>query len=181
MSKFYEVLSFNEEYRSWFANETVYPHGNIYITSAFDPLFWGLYYIRQNNAEMCQPIDQAIYDSAFPKTTLIADILNIDQLSMVSTMHTSKLHRFYDDWNVFFYPFVHLFKIADRKGDASLKAFKYNESKALTWLSIKCQKLADSLKKNGFHIGAKSMNYIKSEKFEDENQDGNRNKKNTNL
>lgn len=26
--------------------------------------------------------------------------------------------------------------------------------------------MADSLKKNGFHIGAKSMNYVKSEKFD---------------
>lgn len=77
------MLSFSEEHRSWFTNETVYPHGNIYITSAFDPLFWALYYIRLNNADMCQPIDQAITDIEFPKAILIADVLSVDQLSMV--------------------------------------------------------------------------------------------------
>lgn len=48
-------------------------------------------------------------------------------------------------------------------------AFKYNETKALNWLSLKCNKLANAFKERNFHIGAKSLNYVKSEKT-DSNQ-----------
>lgn len=68
---------------------------------------------------------------------------------------------------------IHLFghfQIGDQKGDKSLKAFKYNESKALTWLAIKCEHLMATLKEKNFHIGAKSVNYVKSEKFDDPKQ-----------
>ncbi|XP_031633466.1 ribonuclease H2 subunit B [Contarinia nasturtii] len=140
--QFFELLSFSEEHRSWFANDTVYPDGNLYITSPFDPLFLALYYIRRNSSDRCQPIDQTIVDEDFTNTHLIADVMTVQQMSM----------------------------IADQKGDASLKAFKYNESKALIWLSLKCEKLAKSLKESHFHIGAKSINYIKTEKVGNESQ-----------
>lgn len=64
------------------------------------------------------------------------------------------------------------FQIADQKGAESLKAFKYNESKTLNWLSLKCKKLAAALKQRNFHIGAKSLNYVKTEKFEQQSQNG---------
>lgn len=63
-------------------------------------------------------------------------------------------------------------QIADQKGPESLKAFKYNEEKALKWLSLKCQKLANALRDSHFHIGAKSINYVKSEKNQDPSQNG---------
>lgn len=63
-------------------------------------------------------------------------------------------------------------QIADQKGPESLKAFKYNEEKALKWLSLKCQKLANALRDSHFHIGAKSINYVKSEKNQDQSQNG---------
>lgn len=53
-----------------------------------------------------------------------------------------------------------------------MKAFKYNETKALNWLSLKCKKLAMALKQQNFHIGAKSLNYVKTEKFEQQSQNG---------
>lgn len=90
LSKFYEILSFNEEHRSWFADDLVYPNGSIYMTTAFDPLFWGLYYIRLNNTDKCQPIDQAIVDNDFAKTALIIDVLSVEQLSMVMIIHYNK-------------------------------------------------------------------------------------------
>lgn len=42
----------------------------------------------------------------------------------------------------------------------------------LKWLTIKCKKLAGVLKEKKFHIGAKSLNYVKSEKFDDIVQNG---------
>lgn len=83
--QFFEILSFNEEPRSWFANNSVYPNGNIYMTSPFDPVFWALYYIRLNNVEKCQPIEQTIVDDNFSNAFLIADVLTVDQLAMVNT------------------------------------------------------------------------------------------------
>lgn len=81
--KFFEILSFTEEPRSWFANDFVYPNGNIYMTSPFDPLFWALYYIRSNNVEKCQPIDQTIVDDDFVDASKIVDVLTVEQLAMV--------------------------------------------------------------------------------------------------
>lgn len=77
-------MCFNEEPRSWFINDVVQPNGQLYLTSAFDPLFWGLYYLRSNNNEKCQPIEQTVVDDDFTNTHLIADHLTSDQLSMVN-------------------------------------------------------------------------------------------------
>lgn len=55
-----------------------------------------------------------------------------------------------------------------------MKAFKYNETKALNWLALKCKKLANAFKERNFHIGAKSLNYVKSEKTDNNKmQNGN--------
>ena len=70
------------------------------------------------------------------------------------------------------YFFSAFFQIGDQKGDASLKAFKYNEAKAMNWLSLKCKKLAKTLKESNFHIGAKSTNYVKTEKVGNDQQIG---------
>lgn len=82
--QFFEILSFSEEPRSWFANELVYPNGNIFMTSPFDPLFWALYYIRLNNVDKCQPIEQTLMDDDFANAYMIADVLTVEQLAMVS-------------------------------------------------------------------------------------------------
>lgn len=82
-SQFFEVLSFSEEHRCWFANESVYPNGNLYITSPFDPLFWALYYIRLNSSDKCQPIEQTIVDDNFANAHIVSDALTVEQLSMV--------------------------------------------------------------------------------------------------
>lgn len=57
-------------------------------------------------------------------------------------------------------------QIANQKGDKSLKAFQYDEPKALKWLSIKCKRLSNELQAKKFHIGAKSAYFVKSEKFD---------------
>lgn len=77
-------MCFNEEPRSWFINDCVQPNGHLYLTSTFDPLFWGLYYLRSNNNEKCQPIEQTVVDDDFANIHLIADHLTSEQLSMVN-------------------------------------------------------------------------------------------------
>lgn len=86
--QFYEILCFNEEPRSWFANDYAYPNGNIYMTTPFDPLFFALHYIRAHNVDKCQPIDQTIIDDNFSKAYLIADALTVDQLALVSKIES---------------------------------------------------------------------------------------------
>lgn len=83
-NQFYEILSFSEDPRSWFANDFTYPNGNIYMTSLFDPLFWALYYIQLHNVEKCQPIDQTIVDDEFVNAAKIVDVLTVEQLAMVN-------------------------------------------------------------------------------------------------
>lgn len=48
--------------------------------------------------------------------------------------------------------------------------FKFNEAKTLKWLTLKCKALATGLKDKKFHIGAKSINFVKTEKFDDGTQ-----------
>lgn len=54
------------------------------MTSPFDPLFWALYYIRLNNVDKCQPIEQTLMDDDFANAYMIADVLTVEQLAMVS-------------------------------------------------------------------------------------------------
>lgn len=42
----------------------------------------------------------------------------------------------------------------------------------MKWLSLKCKKLAKTLKESNFHIGAKSTNYVKTEKVGNDQQIG---------
>ncbi|XP_063394252.1 ribonuclease H2 subunit B [Cydia fagiglandana] len=54
--------------------------------------------------------------------------------------------------------------IADLKGPDDLKAYKYNESKTLTWLEIKVKKLAKVLRAKKIHVrsGAASATFVAS-------------------
>lgn len=58
--------------------------------------------------------------------------------------------------------------VADRKGDESLQAFKYNEEKTLNWLKKKVERVAEVLKQKSIHVsqGAISATYVKNTKYE---------------
>ncbi|CAH2099662.1 unnamed protein product [Euphydryas editha] len=59
---------------------------------------------------------------------------------------------------------VNLDKIADLKGPADLKAYKYNEENTLLWLESKVRKVAEFLKKKNIHVtaGAVSATFVSS-------------------
>lgn len=61
-----------------------------------------------------------------------------------------------------------LILIADRKGDESLQAYKFNEEKTLIWLRKKVERVVEVLKQKGIHVsqGAISATYVKSTKHE---------------
>ncbi|KAI4484933.1 hypothetical protein M0802_012941 [Mischocyttarus mexicanus] len=86
-----------------------------------------------------QPLDQCLWDEDYPETPRLAHCQNL-KLSLV----------------------------ADRKGDESLQAFKYNEDKTLNWLKKKVERVAEVLKQKSIHVsqGALSATYVKSTKYE---------------
>lgn len=84
LNRFYEIFNFAEEPRSWFINDLACSNGSLYLTTAFDPLFLALHYIQLNCSTRCVPFDQAIVDDKFINTHILADILTVEQLSMVS-------------------------------------------------------------------------------------------------
>jgi len=89
--------------------------------------------------QLAQPLEQCLWDEDFPETSRLAQCENLN-LSL----------------------------IADRKGEESLQAFKFNEEKSLNWLRKKVEKVANVLKEKGVHVsqGAVSATYVKSTKYE---------------
>lgn len=89
--------------------------------------------------QQAQPLEQCLWDQDFPEISRLKQCQNL-KLTLV----------------------------ADRKGDESLQAYKYNEEKTLTWLKKKVERVAEVLKQKGIHVsqGAISATYVKSNKQE---------------
>lgn len=66
--------------------------------------------------------------------------------------------------------------IADRKGDESLQAYKFNEDKTLNWLKKKVSRVGEIVRQKGIHVsqGAVSANFVKSSKQDDTTETGNK-------
>ncbi|XP_044021156.1 ribonuclease H2 subunit B [Aphidius gifuensis] len=132
-----EVLTFDENKRSWFIDDNVKSDGKMHLSTPIDPIFLVLPYLR--NSQHVMPLEQVLRDEDYPETSRLAKCQNL-KLSLV----------------------------ADRKGDESYQAFKYNEEKTMCWLQKKVERVADILRQKGIHVsqGAVSANYVKSTKYE---------------
>lgn len=132
-----EVLTFDENKRSWFIDDNVKSDGKLHLSTPIDPMFLILPYLRQS--QQAQPLEQCLWDEDFPETSRLIQCQNLN-----------------------------LTLIADRKGDESIQAYKFNEEKTLIWLQKKVERVAEVLKQKGIHVsqGATSATYIKSTKFE---------------
>ncbi|XP_011311636.1 ribonuclease H2 subunit B isoform X1 [Fopius arisanus] len=132
-----EVLTFDENKRSWFIDENVKSDGKMHLSTPIDPIFLVLPYLRK--AQQVLPLDQCLRDEDYPETIRLARCQSL-KVSLV----------------------------ADRKGDESYQAYKYNEEKTLGWLQKKVERVADVLRQKGIHVsqGAVSANYVKSTKYE---------------
>lgn len=86
LNRIYEILNFAEEPRSWFIDDMACADGSLFLTTALDPLFFSIYYLRLNASERCVPFDQAVIDDKFPNTNLLPDLISEEQLSMVSPL-----------------------------------------------------------------------------------------------
>lgn len=88
-------------------------------------------------SQYAQPLEQCLWDEHYPETSRLARCQNL-KLSLV----------------------------ADRKGEESLQAFKYNEEKALSWLQKKVERVTEILKQKEIHVsrGAVSATFVKGGK-----------------
>ncbi|XP_014213353.1 ribonuclease H2 subunit B [Copidosoma floridanum] len=132
-----EVMTFDENKRSWFIDDNVRSDGKMHLSTPIDPIFLVLPYLRKSQQVM--PLEQCLHDEDYPETSRLVKCQNL-KLSLV----------------------------ADRKGDESLQAFKYNEEKTMSWLKKKVEKVADIVRQKGIHVshGAVSANFVKSSKHE---------------
>lgn len=140
----YEIMSFTERYRSWFIAQSVVSNGNVFMTTLIDPLFLALSFLSAECSDRAVPIDQLFIDSETTKDGRLLEVFtdDDDQLELV----------------------------ADVKRSGDIKALKYNPEKTLSWLVRKCEKLTPKLMEHRIHCGtaATSANFVKSEKFDTE-------------
>ncbi|XP_071442508.1 ribonuclease H2 subunit B [Hetaerina americana] len=140
-----EVLTFSENKRSWFIEDSVKSEGKMHLSTPIDPIFLVLPYLRKMS--QCVPLDQILKDDEFPETARLFHSLG----------------------------FKHLNQVADRKGDEELNAYKYNEEKTLTWLQRKTERVAEILRQKGVHVGggAVSSTFLKTAKQQQTDSDSN--------
>ncbi|XP_049534403.1 ribonuclease H2 subunit B [Anopheles darlingi] len=131
----YEVNCFNEPHRSWFINETVCSNGKIFLPTPIDPLFLLLPYLEQHCTERAVPLEQVLIDDEFPRVAELAEALKPSRISL----------------------------LADEKRAGNIVAYRYNESKALSWLVSKCHRLSVVVSTQD-GSAARSKNFIKEEK-----------------
>ncbi|XP_025829913.1 ribonuclease H2 subunit B, partial [Agrilus planipennis] len=131
-----EVLTFSEEKRSWFIDDSVKSDGKMHLSTPIDPIFLVLPYLRKYCHSKAQPLDQILMDEEFPETVRLLKSSGLKYLNL----------------------------IADRKGDEDFNGFKYNEEKTLIWLQKKTERVADILKQKNIHVasGAASATFVKS-------------------
>lgn len=130
-----EVLTFSENKRSWFIEDTVKSDGKMHLSTPIDPLFLALPYLRK--VSHAAPLDQLLKDNEFPETERLLSCTGLK----------------------------HINQVADKKGDEDLNAYKYNEEKTLNWLQRKTERVAEVLKQKGIHVSsgnAVSANFIKT-------------------
>lgn len=76
----FELLQFNEKYRSFFIDDSVSSSGKIFIASKFDPVFVFLQYLELHCSEKAQPLEQILDSSA----DIFLEKLNMSQLRFVA-------------------------------------------------------------------------------------------------
>ncbi|XP_026278396.2 ribonuclease H2 subunit B isoform X1 [Frankliniella occidentalis] len=129
-----ELITFSEDKRSWFIDDTVKQDGKLQLSTPFDPLFLVVPYLAKATATA--PLEQLLHDEQFPETSRLLKCSGMQNLSV----------------------------IADRKGDEDLNAYKFNEEKLMKWLEKKSEKVAEVLKSKNVHVlgGSLSATFVKS-------------------
>jgi len=127
----FEMLSVEEDHRSWFIGSKVVSDGRVFLATPVNPVFLALPYLIK--APKLVPLDQMLEDSEYPEVEEILLAAVGERLEVV----------------------------ADRKGDKDLNVWKYNEEKTLDWLVAKVKRVGSMLEKKRIDVtgGASSNIY----------------------
>ncbi len=82
-NEFFELLKFNEPFRTWFVGDIITDDGGIYLSPPIDPLFLLLDYVRKEASEKYVPLEHILVDENNPNMTSIA--IELDQLLLVNS------------------------------------------------------------------------------------------------
>ncbi|XP_045581570.1 ribonuclease H2 subunit B isoform X2 [Procambarus clarkii] len=135
--RIYDMVAFDEGHRSWFIGETIQSDGRLYITSPVDVSYLILPYLMQATKNI--PIDHLLEDPDFPAISYLAVVATAKDFSHV----------------------------ADRKGNAELGVWKYNESSTLSWLEKKVKQLSKLLQERKVPTSsAQSFTYVRTMNLE---------------
>ena len=128
----FEVMTCQEEHRSWFIGDKVVQDGKLMLVTPINPVFLAIPYMIK--AERLVPLDQMLQDEEYKHTE---DIL-------ISTLTETRLGL-----------------VSDSKGSKDLNVWKYSQEKTLTWLESKVRQLSESFEKTAVDTtgGASSSIY----------------------
>ncbi|WKY04720.1 hypothetical protein Q1695_005603 [Nippostrongylus brasiliensis] len=116
-----EVVSIGDTYRSWFYGESVVSDGLIRLFSPIHPLFLALPYFISSKTKFVE-LEELVCDSECPS---IAALLQNEQFLR------------------------NISKISDCKEICDTTVYRFNESKALEWISDRFQRLRQALVEEG--------------------------------
>ncbi|VDL84429.1 unnamed protein product [Nippostrongylus brasiliensis] len=134
-----DVVSIGDTYRSWFYGESVVSDGLIRLFSPVHPLFLALPYFISSKTKFVE-LEELVCDSECPS---IAALLQNEQfLRNISKISDCK-GGFSSD---FLFSLV-LFKLSSEICDTTV--YRFNESKALEWISDRFQRLRQALVEEG--------------------------------
>lgn len=117
-----EILTYIDDKRSWFIDESVKSSGTLKISTPIDPIFLVLPYLRGENSATL--LDQLLHDDMYPETKRLLQCEDLKYLTCV----------------------------ADETVLGDIVAYKYNERKTLGWLKKKTDTLVKMLKLNNIHL-----------------------------
>ncbi|KAH8371210.1 hypothetical protein KR093_006598 [Drosophila rubida] len=139
-----EMLEYGEPRRSWLLNNEVCSNGRTYMTTPLDATLLALHHLRKHCSQRAMSLDSISVDASDASTNrLLTKFVTAAGLKCV----------------------------ADVKASGDLVFYKYNPQRTLAWLTLKTRGVVAVLKAKQVHcgLGAKSQNYVRSEKLVSEN------------
>ncbi|XP_071534911.1 ribonuclease H2 subunit B [Panulirus ornatus] len=132
-NRIFDFVAFDEGYRSWFIGETVQSDGQLYITTPVDVTYLILPYLMKATKNV--PLDHLLEDPDFPAISHLAAVAITED-------------------------FTH---VADRKGNAELEVWKYNEASTLSWLESRVRQLSTLLQEKKIPTSnAQSFTFVRT-------------------
>ncbi|GBP41590.1 Ribonuclease H2 subunit B [Eumeta japonica] len=95
LKKMYEIVTYDEPYRSWFIGETVKSDGSIQILTPINPLFVILPLLRKECISRAVPLDDLLSEKNFDK--IIDYISDIDKIADLKASADVKAYKYNEE------------------------------------------------------------------------------------